>query len=145
MRVSVLGNISGLPRSLQKLIRAAEERAKANKGPRLVMAVNYSGRYDITEATRRIARQVEEGALQVEDINEAVLEQHLQTNGIEFPNPDLLIRTSGELRLSNFMMWQLANTEMLFIDKLFPEVDEDDLVEALTTFQQRQTQLPCTE
>ncbi|PIN19535.1 cis-prenyltransferase [Handroanthus impetiginosus] len=138
LRVSILGNRSQLPESLQNLASSSEELAKSNKGMRLVVACNYSGRYDITQATKNIADKVRNGVLQVEDINESVFEQHLQTNGIEFPNPDLLIRTSGELRVSNFMLWQLAYTELLFFDKMFPDFDEADLVEGLAAFQRRQ-------
>ncbi|KAL7094993.1 hypothetical protein ACP275_11G139300 [Erythranthe tilingii] len=108
----------------------------------MVTALNYSGRYDITEATKQIARKVKDGVLgSVEDIDETLIEKHLQTNVIEessFRNPDLLIRTSGELRLSNFMLWQSAYTELIFVDKLFPDFNEADLVEALTLFQKRQ-------
>ncbi|KAG8366765.1 hypothetical protein BUALT_Bualt16G0001700 [Buddleja alternifolia] len=108
VRIKIVGNRSGLPESLEKL------------------------------ATKRIARKIKDGALEVEDIDERLLEQHLETNGIEFSNPDLLIRTSGELRLSNYMLWQLAYTELLFLNKLFPDFNEVDLVEALAAFQQRQ-------
>ncbi|KAI3463120.1 hypothetical protein Pfo_019783 [Paulownia fortunei] len=138
IRVSVLGNRCRLPQSLQNLISSSEERSKANKGLHLVIAMNYSGRYDITEASKKIASKVKDGVLQVEDINDTLFEQHLETNGIAFSNPDLLIRTSGELRLSNFMLWQLAYTELLFVDKLFPDFDEADFVQALTAFQRRQ-------
>ncbi|PIN20772.1 cis-prenyltransferase [Handroanthus impetiginosus] len=139
VRTTVLGNTSQLPQSLQNQISSAQERAKSNKGPaRLIVALNYSGRYDITQATKKIATKVKDGVLQVEDINENLFEQHLDTNGIEFPNPDLLIRTSGDLRVSNFMLWQLAYTELLFVDKLFPDFNEADLIDALATFQRRQ-------
>ncbi|PIN20764.1 cis-prenyltransferase [Handroanthus impetiginosus] len=138
MRLSVVGNRSQLPESLQNLLSSSEELAKSKRGMRLILALNYSGRKDITQATKNIAAKVRNGVLQVEDINESLFEQHLQTNGIDFPNPDLLIRTSGELRLSNFMLWQLAYTELLFFDKMFPDFDEADLVEGLTAFQRRQ-------
>ncbi|PIN20766.1 cis-prenyltransferase [Handroanthus impetiginosus] len=138
MRLSVVGNRSQLPESLQNLLSSSEEFAKSNRGMRLILALNYSGRYDITQATKNIAAKVRNGVLQVEDINESLFEQHLQTNGIDFPNPDMLIRTSGELRMSNFMLWQLAYTELLFFDKMFPDFDEADLVEGLTAFQRRQ-------
>ncbi|KAL7094992.1 hypothetical protein ACP275_11G139300 [Erythranthe tilingii] len=142
MRVSVVGNVGGLRPSLQSLITSSSERSKDNKGMDMVTALNYSGRYDITEATKQIARKVKDGVLgSVEDIDETLIEKHLQTNVIEessFRNPDLLIRTSGELRLSNFMLWQSAYTELIFVDKLFPDFNEADLVEALTLFQKRQ-------
>ncbi|PIN20771.1 Dimethylallylcistransferase [Handroanthus impetiginosus] len=138
LRISVLGNRSQLPESLQNPISSSEELAKSNKGMRLIVACNYSGRYDITQATKSIATKVRNRVLQVEDINESLFKQHLQTNEIQFPKPDLLIRTSSELRVSNFMLWQLAYTELLFFDKLFPDFDEADLVEGLTAFQRRQ-------
>ncbi|KAL9152656.1 hypothetical protein ABFS82_11G138100 [Erythranthe guttata] len=142
VRVSVVGNVGGLRPSLQSLISSSSERSKDNKGMDMVTALNYSGRHDITEATKQIARKVKDGVLgSVEDIDETLIEKHLQTNVIEessYRNPDLLIRTSGELRLSNFMLWQSAYTELIFVDKLFPDFNEGDLVEALTLFQKRQ-------
>ncbi|KAH6800914.1 Undecaprenyl pyrophosphate synthetase family protein [Perilla frutescens var. hirtella] len=138
VRISFVGNREQLPESLQKLMWDVEERTKENKKMQLVMAMNYSGRYDITEATKRIARKVRDGVLEVEEIDEGVMEKHLETNGVEFPNPDLLIRSSGELRVSNFMLWQLAYTEMFFTNKMFPEFDDTDLIQAFTAFQKRQ-------
>ncbi|KAL3829469.1 hypothetical protein ACJIZ3_018271 [Penstemon smallii] len=137
IRVSVMGDKSKLPQSLQSLIFFAEEYTKANKGMHIVVAVNYGGRYDIIAASKKIATKVRDGVLQVEEINEAIFEQHLGTNGLEFPNPDLLIRTSGESRVSNFMLWQLAYSELYFANKLFPDFGEDDFVEALRVFQKR--------
>ncbi|PIN20769.1 cis-prenyltransferase [Handroanthus impetiginosus] len=123
IRASVLGNRSQLRESLQNLLSSSEELAKSNKGMRLIVALNYSGRYDITQAPKNIAAKVRNGVLQVEDINESLFEQHLQTNGIE---------------VSNFMLRQLAYTELLFFDKMFPDLDEADLVEGLMAFQRRQ-------
>ncbi|KAL3829468.1 hypothetical protein ACJIZ3_018270 [Penstemon smallii] len=139
MQVSIIGDTSRLPPTLQSLIASTEELSKKdNKGMRIVVALNYGGRFDITEASKKIATKVRDGVLEAEDINEAIFEQHLGTNGIEFPNPDLLIRTSGESRVSNFMLWQLAYSEFFFVDKLFPDFDKDDFVEALKMFQKRQ-------
>ncbi|KAK4477309.1 hypothetical protein RD792_016525 [Penstemon davidsonii] len=138
MQISIIGDKSRLPKSLQSLITTAEESSKSNKGMRLFVALNYSGRYDITQATKKIASKVRDGILSAQDIDEGSFDQHLETSQIDFPNPDLLIRTSGELRLSNFMLWQLAYTELLFVQKLFPEFNEGDLLEAFRSFQQRQ-------
>lgn len=137
MRVSFLGNRSELPESMQRQMYDCEEKTKDNKGLHLLMCINYSGRSDITKATREIAEKVRKGVLAVEDINEKTLEEHMETNGIEFPDPDLLIRTSGELRVSNYMLWQLAYTELLFVEKLFPDFNDMDLVQALRSFQER--------
>lgn len=133
-----MGDRSQLSQSLQNGMSSAEESCKGNKGPQLAVCANYSGQYDIIEAARKIARKVEKGSLQAEDINENVFEQHLETHVLEFPKPDLLIRTSGELRVSNYMMWQLANTQLYFTDKMFPDMKEEDIVEALAEFQRRQ-------
>ncbi|GFQ00810.1 dehydrodolichyl diphosphate synthase 2 [Phtheirospermum japonicum] len=121
VRVSVMGNKSRIPESLQKLVYSVQDRSKANKGVHLVIAIDYSGRYDITQANKKIAKKVKDGVLQVEDIDDTLFEQHLETSGIELSNPDLMIRTSGELRVSNFMLWQLAYSELFFVDKLFPD------------------------
>ncbi|KAK4483231.1 hypothetical protein RD792_010414 [Penstemon davidsonii] len=137
IRLSVMGDKLKLPESLQSLISSAEEYTKANQGLHMFLALNYGGRYDITAASKKIATKVRDGVLQVEEINEALFEQHLETSEIQVSNPDLLIRTSGEHRVSNFMLWQLAYSELYFANKLFPDFDEDDFVEALKMFQKR--------
>lgn len=138
VRVSLIGNSAKLPQNFQKLMSDAEERTKQNTGFHVLLGLDYGGRYDITEATKKIAIKVKDGVLKVQDIDNILFEQHLETNVIdEFRNPDLLIRSSGELRVSNFMLWQLAYTEMFFTKKNFPEFDETDLIEAIAAFQQR--------
>ncbi|XP_060174162.1 (2Z,6Z)-farnesyl diphosphate synthase CPT6, chloroplastic-like isoform X1 [Lycium barbarum] len=139
MKMSVIGDKSNLPSSLKEMIKLAEETTKDNTGLHFVAALNYGGRYDIIQATKRIASKVKDGVIQLEDIDDKLIDQELETNKcLEYPNPDLLIRTSGELRISNYMLWQLAYSEFYFMDKLFPEVDEADFVAALRSFQQRQ-------
>ncbi|KAK4441294.1 Dehydrodolichyl diphosphate synthase 2 [Sesamum alatum] len=116
-----------------------EEKTKCNKGLHLIIAMNYSGRYDILQATRRIARKFKDGIIvgDEDEIDENVMENELQTNCAEFPCPDLVIRTSGEQRLSNFMLWQLAYSELFFSNKNFPDFSEQDYVDALVWFQKR--------
>ncbi|KAL2541020.1 Dehydrodolichyl diphosphate synthase 2 [Abeliophyllum distichum] len=138
IRISVIGDKSKLPESLQKMIATAEESTGGNTGLHLLVAINYSGRYDIMQASRSIARKVKDGVVQVEDINETTFEKELETNCVEFPNPDLLIRTSGEQRISNFYLWQLAYTEVFFAKKNLPDLEEEDFIEALTSFQKRE-------
>ncbi|KAG8370944.1 hypothetical protein BUALT_Bualt13G0035900 [Buddleja alternifolia] len=139
LRFSVIGDKSRLPQSLQITTSSAEESAKTNRGMHFVMALSYGGRYDIIEASKKIASKVEHGILRAKDINESIFEQQLLTNIIaEFPNPDMLIRTSGELRTSNFLLWQLAYAEFHFPNKLFPDFKEVDLIQALSTFERRQ-------
>ncbi|XP_047952589.1 (2Z,6Z)-farnesyl diphosphate synthase CPT6, chloroplastic-like [Salvia hispanica] len=129
---------SKLPVSLQSSISWAEETSKCNKGMNLVMAANYSGRDNVVQATKRITAKVEGGILRATDIDEVMFEQELMTNAVEFPNPDLLIRTSGDLTISGFLLWQLAYTEFYFADKLFPDFGEDDLLQALASYGCRQ-------
>lgn len=100
-------------------------------------ALSYSGRNDIVEAVKMIAAKVEDGIVGAKEVDEAMFQQQLMTNVAEFPNPDLLIRTSGELRISNFLLWQLAYTEFYFVDKLFPDFGELDLHHALASYQRR--------
>ncbi|KAE8039262.1 hypothetical protein FH972_011689 [Carpinus fangiana] len=138
IRISVIGDSSKLPESLQKLISDAEETTKANSRLQLIVAVSYSGKYDIIQACRGIASKVKDGSLELEDISESLIEQELETNCTEFPYPDLLIRTSGEQRVSNFLLWQLAYTEFFFARELWPDFGKSEFVEALFSFQQRQ-------
>ncbi|KAA8549400.1 hypothetical protein F0562_001127 [Nyssa sinensis] len=138
IRVTMIGDVPKLPKSLQKLIAKSEEATKANSRLHLIIALNYSGRYDIKQACKSIACKVKDGLILPEDIDESLIEQQLQTNCAEFPHPDLLIRTSGEIRVSNFMLWQLAYTELHFVNALFPDFGEAGFIEALSSFQRRQ-------
>ncbi|KAJ8433551.1 hypothetical protein Cgig2_018104 [Carnegiea gigantea] len=137
LRVSMIGDLSKLPTSIQKWVAQVEEKTKDNKKFYLIVAVSYSGKYDITKACRSIAQKVKDGLIQVEDVNEELIERELETKCTQFPYPDLLIRTSGELRISNFLLWQLAYTELFFSRALWPDVGEEDFAEALRSFQQR--------
>ncbi|XP_011032123.1 PREDICTED: dehydrodolichyl diphosphate synthase 2-like isoform X2 [Populus euphratica] len=137
-RVSTIGDSSRLSESLKKLISDLEEKTKDNSRLHLIVAVGYSGKYDVTKACKSIAQKVKDGTVQLEDIDESLLEQELETNCTEYPCPDLLIRTSGELRISNFLLWQLAYTELFFAEALWPDFGKAEFIEALTSYQQRQ-------
>ena len=134
----MIGDSSKLPNSLQRLVANAEESTKENSRLQLIVAVGYSGKYDVVQACISVAQKVKDGHVQLDDINENLIEQELETNCTEFPNPDLLIRTSGELRVSNFLLWQLAYTELFFNRELWPDFGKDEFVEALKSYQQRQ-------
>ncbi|CAA2981334.1 dehydrodolichyl diphosphate synthase 2-like [Olea europaea subsp. europaea] len=138
VQISFIGDKSKLPKSLQELIATVENSTRGNMGLHLMIAINYGGRYDVMQASRSIASKVKDGSLQVEDINETLFEKELETNCAEFPNPDLLIRTSGEQRISNFYLWQLANTEVFFSVKKLLDFEEEDFIEALISFQKRE-------
>ncbi|XP_055831106.1 putative receptor-like protein kinase At3g47110 [Solanum dulcamara] len=112
-------------------------------GLHVMIAINYSGRHDILRATKRIASKVNNGHLAVQDIDQGLFEQELETRCAQFPESDLLIRTSGEQRVSNFMLWQLAYTELYFAKKLFPDMEEVDFIEALMSFQPRHRRYEC--
>lgn len=137
IRISVIGDSSKLPTSLQKLISQAENDTKDNTKLQLIVAVSYSGKYDIVQACRNIAQKVKDEVVQVEEIDERLIEQELETNCTDYPYPDLLIRTSGELRVSNFLLWQLAYTELFFVRALWPDFGQEEFIEALKSFQQR--------
>ena len=137
IRVSMIGDLSKLPTSIQKWIAQVEEKTKDNTKLHLIVAVSYSGKYDITKACRSIAQKAKDGLIQVEDVNEELIESELETKCTQFPHPDLLIRTSGELRISNFLLWQLAYTELFFSSALWPDFGEENFAEALRSFQQR--------
>ncbi|XP_050237950.1 dehydrodolichyl diphosphate synthase 2 [Mercurialis annua] len=138
IRVSVIGDSSRLPRSLQRIINEVEETTKGCSKLHLLVAVSYSGKYDVLKACQNIAAQVKEGLIEPHEISEELIEQELETNCTEYSSPDLLIRTSGELRISNFLLWQLAYTELYFAEQLWPDFGKPGFVDALLSYQQRQ-------
>lgn len=137
IRISVIGDTSKLPKCLEELVINVVETTKNNTRFQLIVAVSYSGQYDLVQACQRIAMKVKDGLIEPNDVSESLIEQELETNCTEFPYPDLLIRTSGELRISNFMLWQLAYTELFFSQSLWPDFGEAEFLEALKSFQQR--------
>ncbi|PAN16307.1 hypothetical protein PAHAL_3G052600 [Panicum hallii] len=139
IRLHVIGDPSTRPASLQDAVREAEEMTRNNSRFRMILATGYSGRWDIVQACRELAAKVQDKLLNPEDIDEAMLAGHLSTNVLgEFACPDLLIRTSGELRLSNFLLWQSAYTELYFTNKMWPDFGEDEYIQALKDFQSRE-------
>ncbi|EIJ44082.1 undecaprenyl diphosphate synthase [Beggiatoa alba B18LD] len=136
IRLRIIGERTAFPEKLQALIRHAEEQTQHNTGLVLVIAANYGGRWDITQASRYLAHQVEQGLLTPQEINESLLAKHLSF--ADLPEPDLFIRTGGEQRISNFLLWQLAYTELYFTDTLWPDFDADAFQLALTSFATRQ-------
>ncbi|MFC0188865.1 isoprenyl transferase [Fictibacillus aquaticus] len=135
VKVQIMGKKEYLPVHTIKAVDEAIEKTSVNTGLILNFALNYGSRDEITEAVRQVARQVEQGVLKPSEITDDSIEQHLMTYGL--PEPDLLIRTSGEVRLSNFMLWQLAYTEFWFTDILWPDFSEEHLAEAVSSFQGR--------
>lgn len=135
IRLRVIGERARLPRDIVRLIDDAEAQTAGMDRLDLVMAISYGGRQDIVNAARRLAEQVAAGHLDPSAIDERRLSQALSTRGI--PDPDLVIRTSGEKRISNFLLWQSAYSELVFVDKLWPDFGKDDLAEAIREFQQR--------
>ena len=136
VRIRFIGDRSAFPARLRKMMETAEATTAENDGLVLVIAVNYGGRWDITQATRRIVRRVAEGELDPDSIDESLLAEHLSL--ADLPEPDLFIRTGGEQRISNFLLWQLAYTELYFTDVLWPDFDAERFREALAWFAGRQ-------
>jgi di-trans,poly-cis-decaprenylcistransferase len=135
IKVKVLGDISALSEGMQKSINKCMERTKNNTGVTFNIAINYGGRDEIVKAVRKISEQVKEGKINIEDINEQLISDNLYTSGE--PDPDLLIRTSGELRTSNFLPWQIVYSEFVFVEKNWPDFEEKDLDEAIEIYQKR--------
>ncbi len=132
----IIGDIGKLPQNVQERLYACVEHTSGNTGMCLVLALSYSSRWEITEATRQIARLVKDGTLQPEDIDSALISQHLATNFI--PDPDLLIRTGGEIRLSNYLLWQCAYSELYFCDTYWPDFQAEELRKAIRDYQKRE-------
>ena len=135
IKIKVLGDITALSEGLQKSINKAIENTYKNTGIVFNIAFNYGGRDEIVRAVKKISEKVKVGDLKVEDINEELISSNLYTKGQ--PDPDLLIRTSGEIRLSNFLPWQLVYSEFYFIDKYWPDFNEKDLDEAIEEYSRR--------
>ena len=135
IKINFLGDLSALSAGMQKSIEKCIERTKNNTGITFNIALNYGGRDEIVRGIKQIAEKVKNNELEIEDITEELVSDNLYTKGQ--PDPDLLIRTSGELRLSNFLPWQLVYSEFLFVDKNWPDFTEKDLDEAIIEYQKR--------
>jgi undecaprenyl diphosphate synthase len=136
VQLRVIGDREGLPIDIRTLIEETETVSRDNQRIIVVMALNYGSRREITEAARRLAAEVQAGLLDPADIDEKLFADQLSTAGI--PDPDLLIRTSGEQRISNFLLWQLAYTELVFLPFSWPDFSEDHLRDALREFHRRE-------
>lgn len=136
VRLRVIGDLSRLPDDTVALIRGAEELTAGNTTLHLAVALSYGGRQEITLMARRLGREVAAGRLSPEAIDEAAVAGCLETVGM--PDPDLLIRTSGEMRISNFLLWQAAYAELVFVDTLWPDFGRRDLEDAIREFRRRE-------
>ena len=136
IRFQIVGDIEKLPRNVQERLQQCIEHTSQNSGMTLVLALSYSSHWELTQATRKIAALVAQGKLSVEDIEADTISAHLATNFM--PNPDLLIRTGGELRLSNYLLWQCAYSELYFCDTFWPDFREEEFCKAICDFQQRE-------
>lgn len=136
IRLKVIGNTARLPKpTYDALLKCLSDTSHCT-GPTIVLAISYSSQWEITEATKQIAELVKNEEMKLENINEETISSHLTTAGI--PNPDLLIRTGGEHRISNFLLWQIAYSELYFTDELWPDFNENSLKRAIYDFQQRE-------
>lgn len=136
VKLITIGDTSNLPEDCQKNLAWAVNTTKNNSGLTLILALSYSGRWEIARAVKAIAREVASGKLNDSDINEEMISRHLQTAGI--PDPELLIRTSGEMRVSNFLLWQIAYSELYITPTLWPDFRKEHLYEAIWSYQQRE-------
>jgi len=136
VRLNVIGDISKLPLHAQKKLQETIVATKENKHCTLTLALSYSSRQEILDATRNLAQQVKDGLLTIDEIDDESFASNLYTQ--DLPDPDLLIRTSGELRISNFLLWQIAYSELCFLDKMWPEFTKEDLYKSIVDYQQRE-------
>ncbi len=136
IRLLAIGDLDSLPKNCRNELMEAIKDTSKNTRMSLVLALSYSSRWEITNAMKKIAEQIKDGKLALEDINEELISSSLTTNGI--PDPELMIRTSGETRISNFLLWQLAYTELYFTDKLWPEFGKEELYSAILDYQSRE-------
>jgi len=142
VRVTVIGDISKLPEQVRDKLMGCVDRLKNNTGLTVVFALSYSSKWEITEAARKLSVDVLEGKVNPKDINNQLFEKYLSTSGI--PDPELLIRTSGEYRISNFLLWQIAYAELYFTEVLWPDFRKEDLFRAILAFQDRERRFGMT-
>lgn len=136
IRLETIGNIEQLPKKCQEQLRATKEKTSANDRLTLILALSYSGRWDIIEAVKRLATMVKEGEMEAASITDDELNAQLSTS--KYPHPDLLIRSSGEQRISNFLMWEIAYSELYFTPVLWPDFTKDDFYKAIVEYQGRE-------
>jgi undecaprenyl diphosphate synthase len=142
IRLTAIGNIAALPDRVKKTLQKTMDRTAGNREMTLVLALNYGGRDEILEAARKALAERDRGRLVPGDLTPELFSSYLYTAGI--PDPDLLIRTSGEYRVSNFLLWQTAYTEFFFTDVLWPDFSEEDLTEAISDYQRRERRFGLT-
>ena len=136
VKLVTIGQVERFPEHCRNELREVVELTKNNTGIQLCLALSYSGRWDITEAVKKVAREVKDGNIAPEDINDDLISQKLSTANV--PDPDLIIRTSGEFRLSNFLLWQLAYSELYITETCWPDFRRDELYKAIASFQKRE-------
>lgn len=142
VRLNAIGDLKQLPSRCVKQLQEAIAKTSSNKKSTLTLALSYSSRWEIVEAVKKVSELVANGTLKPEDINEQIFAEQLTTAGI--PDPELLIRTSGEYRISNYLLWQLAYSELYFTSKLWPDFRREDLFEAILDFQKRERRFGLT-
>lgn len=143
IRLNIIGNINDLPEDVAEVLNEFMQKTKNNTGMILNTALSYSGRSEIIHAVKKIAGDVKEGKLSTRQINEDIFSRYLFTSGV--PDPDLLIRTSGELRISNFLLWQMAYTEIYVTNTLWPDFTKKDLMAAIADYQRRERRFGLTQ
>ncbi|HMP99478.1 MAG TPA: isoprenyl transferase [Cyclobacteriaceae bacterium] len=136
VRLQAIGQLDNLPENCQQNLADAIAETSNNKGLTVILALSYSGRWEILNAIKEVAMRVQTGKMHAEDIDQSVFESYLQTSGV--PDPELLIRTSGEMRISNFLLWQLAYTEMYITETLWPDFRKENLYKAICSYQKRE-------
>ena len=143
VRFRVIGEIERLPKDVQEKLQETMDHTAGNTTMQMIVALSYSSRWEITKATREIAEDVKAGKLEIEDIDEELMSKHMVTNFM--PDPELLIRTGAEVRVSNYLLWQIAYSELYFCDTYWPDFMEEDLHEAIRQYQSRQRRFGKTE
>lgn len=143
VRVKHIGDINSLPQNVAQKLNLIIEKTAQNKGLTLILAISYSSRWEITEAVKKIASQIKNESIDIQNITQETINQNLATT--EFPDPELLIRTSGEYRVSNFLLWQIAYSEMIFTPVLWPDFRKENFFEAIYQYNQRERRFGKTE